>query len=76
MAEYDFMLHLKTLIAKSATDAELNPVIDALRKAAPKIGDTITPKNRHCLKGKVDGKYIQWNEILRDVLNVKRNCSK
>ena len=26
-------------------------------KAAPKIGDTITPKNRHCLRG-VDGKYI------------------
>ena len=38
------------------------------RKTAPKIGDTITPKNRHRLKG-VDGKYIQWNEILRDVLN-------
>ena len=33
---------------------------------APKIGDTITPKNRHCLRG-VDGKYIQWNEVLRDV---------
>ena len=40
------------------------------RKTAPKIGDTITPKNRHCLRG-VDGKYIQWNEILRDVLNGK-----
>ena len=40
------------------------------RKIAPKIGDTITPKNRHCLRG-VDGKYIQWNEILRDVLNGK-----
>ena len=38
------------------------------RKTAPKIGDTITSKNRHCLRG-VDGKYIQWNEILRDVLN-------
>ena len=37
------------------------------RKTAPNIGDTITPKNRHCLRG-VDGKYIQWNEILRDVL--------
>ena len=40
------------------------------RKTAPKIGYTITPKNRHCLRG-VDGKYIQWNEILRDVLNGK-----
>ena len=40
------------------------------RKTAPKIGDTITPKKRHCLRG-VDGKYIQWNEILRDVLNGK-----
>ena len=40
------------------------------RKTAPKIGDTITPKNRHCLRG-VDGKYIQWNEILRDVINGK-----
>ena len=38
------------------------------RKAAPKIGDSITPKNRHCLRG-VDGKYIKWNEVLRDVLN-------
>ena len=38
------------------------------RKAAPKIGDNITPKNRHCLRG-VDGKYIQWNEVLQDVLN-------
>ena len=34
------------------------------------IGDAITPKNRHCLRG-VNGKYIQWNEILRDVLNRK-----
>ena len=40
------------------------------RKAAPKIGDNITPENRHCLRG-VDGKYIQWNEVLRDVLNGK-----
>ena len=40
------------------------------KRTAPKIGDTITPKNRHCLRG-VDGKYIQWNEILRDVLNGK-----
>ena len=40
------------------------------RKTTPKIGDTITTKNCHCLRG-VDGKYIQWNEILRDVLNGK-----
>ena len=40
------------------------------RKTASKIGDIITLKNRHCLIG-VDGKYIQWNEILRDVLNGK-----
>ena len=35
------------------------------KERAPQIGDKITPKNRHCLRG-VDGKYIQWNEILRD----------
>ena len=29
-------------------------------------------KNRHCLRG-VDGKHIQWNEILRDILNGKLN---
>ena len=40
------------------------------RKAAPKIGDNITPKNCHCPRG-VDGKNIQWNEVLRDVLNGK-----
>ena len=39
-------------------------------RTAPKIGDTITPKNRHRLRGD-DGKYIQWNEILIDVLNGK-----
>ena len=40
------------------------------RKAAPKIGDNITPKNCHCLRG-VDCKNLQWNEVLRDVLNGK-----
>ena len=40
------------------------------KERAPQIGDKITPKNRHCLRG-VDGKYIQWNEILRDILNGK-----
>ena len=45
-------------------------IIQRDKRTAPKIGDTITPKNRHCLRG-VDGKYIQWNEILRDVLNGK-----
>ena len=40
------------------------------RERAPTIGDTNTPKNRHCLRG-VDSKYIQWNEILRYVLNGK-----
>ena len=39
------------------------------RKATPKIGDTITPKNRRFLRG--EEKYIQWNEILREVLNGK-----
>ena len=49
----------------------LDPIVfQKERETAPKIGDTITPKNRHCLRG-VDGKYIQWNEILRDVLNGK-----
>ena len=44
------------------------------KERAPQIGDEITPKNRHCLRG-VDGKYIQWNEILRDILNgiLKKN---
>ena len=40
------------------------------KERAPQIGDKITPKNGHCLRG-VDGKYIQWNEILRDKLNGK-----
>ena len=40
------------------------------KERAPQVGDKITPKNRHCLRG-VDGKYIQWNEILRDILNGK-----
>ena len=40
------------------------------KERAPQIGDKITPKNRHCLRG-VDGKYIQWNEILRDIQNGK-----
>ena len=40
------------------------------KERAPQIGDKITPKNRHCLRG-IDGKYIQWNEILRDILNGK-----
>ena len=40
------------------------------KERAPQIGDKITPKNRHGLRG-VDGKYIQWNEILRDILNGK-----
>ena len=40
------------------------------KERAPQIEDKITPKNRHCLRG-VDGKYIQWNEILRDILNGK-----
>ena len=30
----------------------------------------MTPKNRHCLRG-VNGKYIQWKENLRDILNGK-----
>ena len=38
------------------------------KERAPQIGDKITPKSRHCLRG-VEGKYIQWNEILRDILN-------
>ena len=29
-----------------------------------------TLKNRHCLRG-IDEKYIQWNEIRKDVLNGK-----
>ena len=40
------------------------------KERAPQTGDKITPKNRHCFRG-VDGKYIQWNEILRDILNGK-----
>ena len=40
------------------------------KERAPQIGDKITPKTRHCLRG-VDGKYIQWNEISRDILNGK-----
>ena len=42
------------------------------KERALQIGDKIKPKYRHCLQG-VDGKYIQWNEILRDILNGKLN---
>ena len=35
-AEFNFMLDLKTLIAKSATVAELNRVRDAMRRAEKK----------------------------------------
>ena len=43
------------------------------KERAPQIGDKNTPKNRHCLRGveSVDGKYIQWKEIIRDILNGK-----
>ena len=37
---------------------------------AQQIRDKITPKNGHCRRD-VDGKYIWWNEILRDILNGK-----
>ena len=40
------------------------------KERTPQIGDKITPKNRHCLRG-VDRKHLQWNEILRDILNGK-----
>ena len=40
------------------------------KKRALQISAEITPKNRHCLRG-VDRKHIQWNEILRDILNGK-----
>ena len=37
-------------------------------KKAPQIEVKITSNNRHCNRGVV-GKYIQWNAILRDILN-------
>ena len=37
---------------------------------APAVSAEITPKNRHCLRG-LDGKYGKWDEILRDILNMK-----
>ena len=40
------------------------------KERAPQIGNKITPKNRHCLRA-VDGKYIQWNGLLQDILNGK-----
>ena len=40
------------------------------KERAPQIGEKITPKNRHCLRG-IDRKYIQWNEILHYILNGK-----
>ena len=40
------------------------------KERAPHIKDKITPMKLHCLRG-VDGEYIQWNEILRNVLNGK-----
>ena len=44
--------------------------IERKNEKAPQSRDTITTRNRHCLRG-VDRNYIQWNEILRDVLNGK-----
>ena len=35
----------------------------------------MSSEKRHCLRG-VDGKYIQWNEILRDMLNGKLKITR
>ena len=35
----------------------------------------INPKNRHCLRG-LDGKYVRWDEILRDIMNGKLKLVK
>ena len=40
------------------------------RKETAITSGELTPKNRHCLRG-LDGKYGQWAEILRDILNGK-----
>ena len=50
-------------------------MIQKERDAAPKLGDTLTPKNRQCLRG-VDGKYLQRNKVLRNVINGKMKRSK
>ena len=40
------------------------------RESAPTVSAEITPKNRLCLRG-LDGKYGNWDEILRDILKEK-----
>ena len=40
------------------------------REAAPITSGEIQPNNRYCPRG-LDGKYGRWDEILRDILNVK-----
>ena len=58
----------KTIHRKFVSDPIIFHKGRKTERATKMVGDTITLKNRHCLRG-VDGKYIQWNEILRDVLN-------
>ena len=41
---------------------------DKKKERAPQIENKIIPKKQHCLRG-VNGNYIQWNQILRDILN-------
>ena len=38
------------------------------KERAPQIEDIFISKKQRCLRG-VDGNYIQWNQILRDILN-------
>ena len=51
----------KTYFGTDESQEEIKP---------PCIGGKLTPKNQYCLRG-VDEKYIQWNKILRDILNGK-----
>ena len=68
----NYLVMAKTKAEEKAVDKQPRKKHSTEKKKerAPQIGGKITPKNRHCLRG-VDGKYTQWNGILRDILNGK-----
>ena len=54
-AEFNFMLDLKTLVAKSATDADLNRVRDAMRRGE----NNTAPEQFRSIFEKLSNKWIQ-----------------
>ena len=55
----NYLVMTKTKTEEKAVDKpKKKNSTEKKKERAPQIGDKITPKNRHCLRG-VDGKYIQ-----------------